>query len=132
MANFLTIGEAAKHSGLSAKMIRHYEQAGLLQQPPRTAAGYRLYNTEQLNQLRFIHQARQLGFSLVDIQSLLQLWQNPHRESRSVKQLAQQQLVTIGNKIAELQQMQQVLTELADNCRGDSSPDCRILGELAK
>ena len=112
MATLLTIGDAAKASGLSAKMIRHYEQSGLLRKSPRTDAGYRLYNTEQINQLRFIRQARSLGFSLHDIQSLLALWQDPQRESRAVKQLAQQHLADIGQRIDELQQMQQLLQQL--------------------
>jgi Cu(I)-responsive transcriptional regulator len=132
MATLLTIGDAAKASGLSAKMIRHYEQSGLLRKSPRTDSGYRLYNSEQVNQLRFIRQARNLGFSLADIQSLLELWQNPERESRAVKQLAQQHLDEIAAKIAELQHMQQVLTALADSCRGDGSPHCNILNQLAK
>ena len=132
MATLLTIGDAAKESGLSAKMIRHYEQSGLLRKSPRTDAGYRLYNSEQINQLRFIRQARNLGFSLHDIQSLLALWQDPQRESRVVKQLAQQHLDEIAGKIAELQRMQQVLTALADSCRADGSPHCHILQQLAK
>ncbi len=132
MATLLTIGDAAKASGLSAKMIRHYEQSGLLKKSPRTDSGYRLYNSEQVNQLRFIRQARNLGFSLADIQSLLELWQNPERESRAVKQLAQQHLAEIAAKIAELQHMQQVLSALADSCRGDGSPHCNILNQLAK
>lgn len=132
MATLLTIGDAAKASGLTAKMIRHYEQSGLLNKSPRTESGYRLYNSEQLNQLRFIRQARNLGFSLADIHSLLELWQNPQRESRAVKQLAQQHLADIAAKIAELQHMQQVLTALADSCKGDASPHCHILQQLAK
>jgi len=132
MATLLTIGDAAKASGLSAKMIRHYEQTGLLKPSPRTAAGYRLYNNAQISQLRFIRQARSLGFSLTDIRSLLALWQDPTRESRQVKQLARHQLDEIAAKIAELQQMQQVLTMLADSCRGDGNPDCNILNQLAR
>lgn len=132
MATLLTIGDAAKASGLSAKMIRHYEQSGLLRKSPRTDSGYRLYNSEQVNQLRFIRQARNLGFSLSDIHSLLELWQNPERESRAVKQLAKQHLDEIAAKITELQHMQQVLTALADSCSGDGSPYCNILNQLAK
>ena len=132
MATLLTIGDAAKASGLSAKMIRHYEQSGLLRKSPRTDTGYRLYNREQVNQLRFIRQARNLGFSLSDIHSLLELWQNPERESRAVKQLATQHLDEIAAKITELQHMQQVLTQLADSCRGAGSPPCNILNQLAK
>jgi Cu(I)-responsive transcriptional regulator len=132
MTRLLTIGDAAKVSGLSAKMIRHYEQSGLLRKTSRTDSGYRLYNSEQINQLRFIRQARNLGFSLQDIQSLLALWHDPQRESRAVKQLAEQHLAEISEKIAELQHMQQVLSTLADSCRGDGSPQCHILQQLAK
>lgn len=131
MSTLLTIGEAARHSGLSAKMIRHYEQSGLLGKAPRTDAGYRLYNSQQLQQLGFIARARKLGFSLAEIQSLLQLWQDPTRESRSVKQLAEQHLADIDAKISELQQMRETLAALADSCAGDSKPYCSILQRLA-
>ena len=131
MPHLLTIGEAAAASGLSAKMIRNYEQSGLLQKPARTDAGYRLYNQQQVQQLKFIQQARKLGFSLSEIGSLLQLWQNPERESRAVKQLAEQHLADIERKIAELQHMQQLLQQLADSCNADNSPDCAILAALA-
>lgn len=130
MSTLLTIGEAARHSGLSAKMIRHYEQSGLLSKAPRTDAGYRLYNSQQLQQLGFIARARKLGFSLAEIQSLLQLWQDPTRESRSVKQLAEQHLADIDAKISELQQMRETLAALADSCAGDSKPHCSILQQL--
>lgn len=131
MSTLLTIGEAARHSGLSAKMIRHYEQNGLLSKAPRTDAGYRLYNSQQLQQLGFIARARKLGFSLAEIQSLLQLWQDPARESRSVKQLAEQHLADIDAKISELKQMRETLAALADSCAGDSKPYCSILQRLA-
>lgn len=132
MKSLLTIGDVAKISGLTAKMIRHYEQLGLIKVSLRSESGYRLYNSEQVNQLRFIRQARNLGFSLANIHSLLELWQNPERESRAVKQLAQQHLNEIAEKIAELQHMQNVLTALAESCRGDGSPHCNILKQLAK
>ena len=131
MSKLLTIGEAARHSGLSAKMIRHYEQNGLLSKAPRTDAGYRLYNSQQLQQLGFIARARKLGFSLAEIQSLLQLWQDPARESRSVKQLAEQHLADIDAKISELKQMRETLAALAGSCAGDSKPYCSILQRLA-
>ncbi|PNH89748.1 Cu(I)-responsive transcriptional regulator [Vibrio diazotrophicus] len=132
MNNFMTIGDAAKSSGLTAKMIRHYEQLGLLKNSPRSESGYRLYNSEQINQLCFIRQARNLGFSLADIQSLLELWQNSERESRAVKELAEQHLNEITTKIEELQHMKNILKALSDSCRGDGSPHCNILNQLAK
>jgi Cu+-exporting ATPase len=131
MAVLLTIGEAAKHSGLSARMIRHYESCGLLTGAHRTEAGYRLYNPTQLQLLGIIAQARVLGFSLEQIQSLLSLWQNPDRSSAQVKLLTAQHLRAIAEKIAQLQLMQQQLQRLSDQCAGDDNPDCAILTGLS-
>ena len=128
----VTIGQAAKQTGLSAKVIRHYEDAGLLHKTNRTEAGYRLYNSQQLQQLGFIKQARTLGFSIAQISSLLGLWRDPNRSSKEVKQLAQLHLDEIKQKVAELQQMQKVLQQLADSCCGDDQPDCAILDGLQK
>lgn len=132
MATLVTIGQAAKQTGLSAKMIRHYEEAGLLHKANRTDAGYRLYNSLQLQQLSFIKRARALGFSLVQISSLLGLWQDPNRSSKQVKQLAEQHLDEIKQKVTELQQMQKVLQQLADSCCGDERSECAILDGLQK
>lgn len=132
MTTLVTIGQAAKQTGLSAKMIRHYEEAGLLKKAHRTDAGYRLYNSQQLQQLSFIKQARTLGFSIAQVSSLLDLWRNPQRSSKEVKQLAEQHLDEIKQKVAELQQMQKVLQHLADSCCGDDQPQCAILDGLQK
>ncbi len=132
MTTLVTIGQAAKQTGLSAKMIRHYEEAGLLKKAHRTDAGYRLYNSQQLQQLSFIKQARTLGFSIAQVSSLLDLWRNPQRSSKEVKQLAEQHLDEIKQKVAELQQMQKVLQQLADSCCGDDQPQCAILDGLQK
>ncbi|TXK83362.1 Cu(I)-responsive transcriptional regulator [Rheinheimera tangshanensis] len=132
MTTLVTIGQAAKQTGLSAKMIRHYEEAGLLKKANRTDAGYRLYNSQQLQQLSFIKQARTLGFSIAQVSSLLDLWRNPQRSSKEVKQLAEQHLDEIKQKVAELQQMQKVLQQLADSCCGDDQPQCAILDGLQK
>lgn len=128
-SSLLTIGQASAQSGVSAKMIRHYEQLGLLCSA-RTAAGYRLYNPQQLQQLLFIRKARDLGFSSNRIKELLLLWQNPVRPSREVKQLANQHLAEISAKIAQLQQMQLLLQQLADACDGNDAPHCAILAAL--
>ena len=128
----VTIGQAAKQTGLSAKMIRYYEEAGLLLKANRTDAGYRLYSNQQLQQLGFIKQARTLGFSITQISSLLGLWRDPQRSSREVKQLAELHLDEIKQKVAELQQMQKVLQQLADSCCGDDQPQCAILDGLQK
>ena len=125
----LTIGQASAQSGVSAKMIRHYEQLGLLCSS-RTAAGYRLYNANQLQQLVFIRKARDLGFSSKRIKELLLLWQNPARPSREVKQLATAHLAEISAKIAQLQQMQLLLQQLAEACDGNDTPHCAILTAL--
>jgi len=132
MTTLVTIGQAAKQTGLSAKMIRHYEEAGLLKKAHRTDAGYRFYNSQQLQQLSFIKQARTLGFSIAQVSSLLDLWRNPQRSSKEVKQLAEQHLDEIKQKVAELQQMQKVLQQLADSCCGDDQPQCAILDGLQK
>jgi Cu+-exporting ATPase len=132
MATLVTIGQAAKQTGLSAKMIRHYEEAGLLHKANRTEAGYRLYNSQQLQQLNFIRQARALGFSIAQVSSLLVLWRDPQRSSKEVKQLAEQHLDEIKEKVAELQQMQQILQQLADSCCADDQPQCAILDGLQK
>jgi Cu(I)-responsive transcriptional regulator len=125
----LTIGQASAQSGVSAKMIRHYEQLGLLCSS-RTASGYRLYSANQLQQLVFIRKARDLGFSSKRIKELLLLWQNPQRPSREVKQLATAHLAEISTKIAQLQQMQLLLQQLAEACDGNETPHCAILTAL--
>lgn len=128
----LNIGEVAKASGLTAKMIRHYEQMGLLPPALRSEAGYRQYRHEDIRQLQFIRQARELGFSLPQIHELLTLWHNPHRASSQVKALAQSHIDVLNQKIAELQQMKSALEKLVTQCHGDDDPDCPILNELAQ
>lgn len=126
-----TIGEAAMESGISAKMIRHYEQVGLLKEAVRTDAGYRLYNDRDLHVLRFIRHSRDLGFSIKQIEELLGLWQNMERPSREVKKLAQSHLNALDAKIRELNAMKSELERLVKCCKGDSRPDCPILEGLA-
>lgn len=127
----LTIGEMAKRSGLSAKMIRHYESLGLLPPAVRSDAGYRHYQEQDVQQLKFIRQARELGFSLPQIGELLSLWHDQQRPSSKVKQLAQQHIVVLEQKIAELSQMKEGLEKLVSRCHGDDSPECPILDNLA-
>jgi MerR family copper efflux transcriptional regulator len=131
MTKLTTIGEAATISGLSAKMIRHYEKIGLLAKANRTDGGYRLYNPQQLKVMGVIKQAKKLGFSLNQTHSLVDLWQNPKRVSREVKQLAEQHLVEINEKINELEQMKQALQTLSNNCNADDNASCSILDGLA-
>ena len=128
---FLTIGEMAKRSGLTAKMIRHYESLGLLPPAVRSDAGYRHYQEQDVKQLRFIRQARELGFSLPQIGELLLLWHDEQRPSSKVKLLAQAHIAVLDQKIAELTQMKEGLEKLVSRCHGDDNPDCPILDNLA-
>ena len=125
------IGQASELTGVSAKMIRHYEDIGLIAPPPRTFANYRLYGDPELHRLRFIKRARTLGFSMERIRTLLALWDNPHRASAEVKQLARTHAAELGAKIRELQAMQRTLETLARQCHGDERPTCPILDDLA-
>ncbi|RNF86105.1 Cu(I)-responsive transcriptional regulator [Montanilutibacter psychrotolerans] len=125
------IGQAAGLSGLSAKMIRHYETIGLIAPATRTFANYRLYSDTDLHRLRFIKRARTLGFSLEHIQTLLDLWGNPRRASAKVKALAQAHADELANKVREMQAMQRTLEDLAQHCHGDERPACPILDDLA-
>jgi Cu(I)-responsive transcriptional regulator len=131
-AGFLNISEASKESGVSAKMIRHYEGLGLFTAARRTFAGYRLYESNDIHVLRFIRRARDLGFSIKDIDRLLSLWQNRRRASGDVRRVAQQHMAELDRKIAELQGMRRTLEQLVRHCHGDDRPDCPILDDLAQ
>ncbi|MFT7724312.1 MAG: Cu(I)-responsive transcriptional regulator [Roseateles sp.] len=126
----MNIGQAAAASGVSAKMIRHYESLGLFPQAARTEAGYRQYGDGEVATLRFIRQSRDLGFSLAQIRELLGLWQDRRRPSRQVKALAQAHIQELEAKLAELQAMKATLAHLVDCCHGDDRPDCPILASL--
>lgn len=126
----MNIGEAAQRTGLSSKMIRHYEAQGLFTPAGRSEAGYRLYNKHNIEQLCFIRQARLLDFSIPQIAGLLQLWQNPHRSSREVKQLAEQHLNEVNHKMRELESMKANLQSMIDACKGNDDPACPILHSL--
>lgn len=126
----ITIGEAAARSGISAKMIRHYEAIGLLPAGVRSDAGYRLYSDKDVHELRFIKRARSLGFSLEQIEMLLSLWRDTGRASADVKRMAQQHVDELDARIRELTDMRDTLAELARCCRGDDRPECPILADL--
>ena len=126
----MNIGEAASASGVSAKMIRYYEQAGLIPPAARSAAGYRLYGDDDVHRLRFIRRARDLGFSVAEIGELLDLWHDRSRRSADVKRLAQAHIADLEGRIARLRQMADTLQHLADCCAGDHRPDCPILAGL--
>ena len=128
---WMNIGEAAKASGVSAKMIRHYESVGLFPEAPRTEAGYRQYGEKELGTLRFIRHSRDLGFSIEQIRELLGLWQNRRRPSRQVKALALAHIEELQQKLQELQAMKATLEHLVHCCHGDDRPDCPIIDTLA-
>jgi Cu(I)-responsive transcriptional regulator len=128
----MRIGDAAEASGVSAKMIRHYEAHGLTPRAGRTRSGYRTYDAGDVHVLRFIRRARDLGFSIAEIKTLLGLWNNRRRASADVKRLATKHIADLDAKIAGLQAMRRTLTTLARNCHGDERPDCPILDDLAR
>jgi len=127
----LDIGHASKESGVSVKMIRHYEAIGLLKNVARTYTNYRVYADKDVHTLRFIKRARTLGFSMDDIRELLALWQNKTRPSASVKKIAGGHMQDLKRRIAEMQSMVATLEHLTHNCHGDGRPDCPILDDLA-
>src|SRR5215207_1943539 len=128
----LNIGQAAARSGVSAKMVRHYEALGLLPAVARTDAGYRQYTDKEVHTLRFIRRARDLGFSMAEIAELLKLWQNRRRTSASVKRIASEHITALDAKMAEMAAMRKTLQHLVHCCSGDERPDCPILDELAQ
>jgi len=130
-ATLLNIGEAAKASGVSAKMIRHYESIGLVREARRTEAGYRLYSQDDVRVLQFVHRARALGFSLEQIRKLLSLWQDQGRASADVRALARAHIEELNRKIAEMEAMRRTLETLAASCHGDARSNCPILDDLA-
>ena len=126
----MNISEAAAASGVSAKMIRHYEAVGLVHQARRTSANYRTYSESDVHVLRFVRAARDLGFSMRQIGELLDLWRDRRRTSRKVKALVTAHVRDLERRIAELQAMKSTLEELAHHCHGDARPDCPILERL--
>ena len=127
----MNIGGAASRSGVSAKMIRHYEQIGLIPAARRTDSGYRTYTGDDVHALGFIRQARNLGFSIKQIGNLLGLWRNQRRPSSKVKALALAHIAELDERIRELDTMKRVLMDLAARCHGDHRPGCPILDGLA-
>ena len=127
----MDIGRAAEATGVSAKMIRHYEAIGLLPKVARTFANYRVYTENDVHTLRFIRRARMLGFSMQDVRALLDLWQSRTRSSASVKKIARAHIAELKRKIAELEGMVKTLEHLVHHCHGDHRPECPILDDLA-
>ena len=127
----MNIGQAAQATGVTPKMIRHYESLGLLPAVARSDAGYRRYDERTLHTLRFIRRARDLGFSLDEIAQLLALWADPKRASAEVRRLAQRHVADLDERIARMQAMRRSLQQLVQCCHGDDRPDCPILDDLA-
>ena len=127
----MNIGQAAKAVGISAKMIRYYESIGLVSPTARTESGYRVYHEHDLHHLRFIRQARRLGFPVEDVRRLLALWQDRGRASAEVKSIALGHVEDLNRRIAEMESMRDALAHLASTCHGDNRPDCPILEGLA-
>jgi Cu(I)-responsive transcriptional regulator len=130
--NKMNIGEAARASGVTAKMIRYYESVGLLTPVGRTSSGYRVYGEQEVHALRFVRQARRLGFLVEDIRKLLALWHDRTRASAEVKAIALEHVAELDRRIAELTDMRDTLSHLARHCHGDERPDCPILDKLAQ
>jgi Cu(I)-responsive transcriptional regulator len=126
----MNIGGAAKASGVSAKMIRYYEQVGLIHPAARTDGNYRSFGEREVNELRFIRRARTLGFSIEEISHLLSLWRDRERPSREVKAIADAHVADLEARIAEMQAMADTLRHLSSCCAGDERPDCPILADL--
>ncbi|ANY89509.1 MULTISPECIES: Cu(I)-responsive transcriptional regulator [Pseudomonas] len=127
----MNIGQAARSSGLSTKMIRYYESIGLLKPAVRSDSGYRLYQQDDLHTLAFIKRSRDLGFSLEEVAKLLALWQDRQRASADVKALAMQHIDALNKRIEELISLRDTLSDLAAHCQGNDRPDCPILKDLA-
>jgi MerR family gold-responsive transcriptional activator of gol and ges genes len=126
----MNIGEASQASGVSAKMIRYYEETGLIPAAGRSRSGYRIYGPKEVQTLRFIRRARDLGFPMEKVADLLALWQDRSRASADVKHLAEAQVAALEARIVEMQAMQATLRHLVHACAGDERPDCPILTDL--
>lgn len=127
----MNIGAASAASGVSQRMIRHYEKIGLIAAPPRRDSGYRDYSDSDIHTLRFIANARDLGFPIEDIRELLGLWGDRRRASAEVKRLALARAGEMGRKAEALQKMRRTLLDLAERCHGDERPDCPIIDQLS-
>ena len=127
----MNIGEVAKLSDVNSKMIRRYEEMGIIPKAGRNLSGYRTYSEKDVHILKFVKRSRELGFSMKDIKQLVSLWRNKSRPSSQVKSIATKHVNELEQKLMEIQSMLKTLKNLTDNCHGDSRPDCPILDELS-
>jgi len=128
----MNIGEAAERSGVSAKMIRYYEEIGLLPKPERRESGYRSYGENDVHRLRFVRRARDFGFPVERIRELLRLWSDHRRSSAEVKRIAEAHVAELDERIAQLSALRDSMKDLARRCHGDQRPDCPILADLER
>lgn len=128
----MNIGQAAKTSGVSAKMIRYYEQIKLITPAHRTESSYRTYTDNDINTLKFIRRARDLGFSVEQMKTLVALWRDKSRSSADVKAIALEHVAELERKAAAIQAMSKTLKHLAQHCHGDDRPECPIIDDIAK
>lgn len=128
----MNIGQASRASGVTAKMIRYYDEIGLVRPSGRTDSNYREYDQREVNELRFIKRARSLGFSMAEITVLLSLWRDRGRPSREVKAIADRHIADLDARVAEMQAMVDTLRHLSHCCAGDDRPDCPILEDLTQ
>jgi len=127
----MNIGKASRASGVSERMIRHYETIGLIPPPARRDSGYRDYSDADVHRLRFAANARDLGFPIEEIRELLALWGDDHRTSADVKALALARADDLGRKAEALAAMRATLIDLASKCHGGNRPDCPILETIS-
>ncbi len=130
-AGSMNIGEVSKLSEVNSKMIRRYEEMGIIPKAGRNLSGYRTYSEKDVHILRFVKRARELGFSMKDIKQLVSLWRNKARPSSQVKTIATKHVNELEQKLSEIQSMLKTLKNLTDHCHGDNRPDCPILDELS-
>ena len=128
----MNIGEVSRASGVSAKMVRHYEEIGVIPKSSRSLAGYRQYSETDIHLLIFVRQARELGFTMPEVKALVGLWRNKRRKSGEVKKLALEHVARLENKIEQLSGMAKTLKHLAHCCHGDERPECPILEAIQR
>lgn len=126
----MNIGELAQMSEVNSKMIRRYEENGIIPKANRSLSGYRQYSEKDVHVLKFVKRARELGFSMKDVKQLLSLWKNKSRSSAQVKSVALKHKVELEKKLKEIQEMVNTINNLVKHCHGDDRPDCPILSEL--